>query len=456
MTEAMIIRRISKIRDHIFFLFLFLLPFQTVYFLREPSIDGEKWQYGTIGLYLSSIVLAIAIVLGAISETNVFRRKSVADRLKDLWRARKSDIFLLLLVLWSGLSIVWSKDANLASFTFIKILLVADSFVMVRNMMRRGTSNRIITILFFGAALQAVIGIGQFLTQETFSSTLLGTSVHESWQAGSSVLKIGIGRFLRAYGTFPHPNVFGLFLAGSLIMAIPVIAARLTDRRLTRKRVTVMEIAAIAAIPTIVFGIGVSYSRLAWVSLLLGLIMIAVRTYKYSKAKADSSWRYPTALIVTTIVSAAIFSVIQSDTVFPRFDRGALEREGSVVDRMSTYADAAKLIKKHPLLGVGAGNYTAELIRTNPNRPIWAVQPAHDVPLLVIAELGLIGLVLSFLFAVTYLIAIFDTKNAQAYAGALFVLIPSLLLDHFLWTSNFGLLFLFVLLGISAESGSDE
>lgn len=452
MTETMTIRRISKIRDHIFLLFLFLLPFQTVYLLREPSIGGEKWQCGTIGLYLSSIVLAIAIVLGTLAEANAFRGESASNRLKDLWRARKSDVFLLLLVVWSGLSIVWSKDAVLAGYTFIKILLAADAFVMVRNMMRRGMSNRIITTLFFGAALQAVIGIEQFLTQETFSSTLLGTSVHEPWQAGSSVLKIGIGRFLRAYGTFPHPNVFGIFLAGSLIMAIPFIALRLTDRRSARKRATMIEVASIAAIPTIVFGIGASYSRLAWVGLLLSMIMVAIRTYRTRSSKTEMSWRYMAALMATVIISMAIFSVIRSDTVFPRFDRGIVEREGSVVDRMSTYADVVKLIGDHPLFGVGAGNYTAELIRTDPNRPVWAVQPAHDVLLLIAAELGFIGFVLSFLFAVTYLKTVYDTKNAPAHVGALFVLVPSLLLDHFLWTSNFGLLFLFVLLGIVVGS----
>jgi O-antigen ligase len=199
-----------------------------------------------------------------------------------------------------------------------------------------------------------------------------------------------------------------------------------------------------------------SFSRLAWGGFALGFVFFLRQRYSRFRKSKDKTWRYPLAISATIIISMAIFTGILHETVFPRFDGTTVGREGSVIDRMSTYADAVKLIKDHPPLGVGAGNYTVELIRMNPNRPIWALQPAHDVPLLIVAELGLVGFVLSFLFAATYLMGVFETKNAPIHIGALFVLAPSLLLDHFLWTSSFGLLFLFVLLGIIAESGSDE
>jgi hypothetical protein len=74
----------------------------------------------------------------------------------------------------------------------------------------------------------------------------------------------------------------------------------------------------------------------------------------------------------------------------------------------------------------------------------------------ILSELGIIGVILLSRFAAIPIRSILGTKNAQAYAAALLVFVPSLLLDHFLWTSSFGLLFLFVLFGMSAESGSDE
>ncbi|NTW75572.1 MAG: O-antigen ligase family protein [Candidatus Moranbacteria bacterium] len=212
-----------------------------------------------------------------------------------------------------------------------------------------------------------------------------------------------------------------------------------------------IRIGILSGILVILLGLVVSFSRLAWGGFALGFAFFLWQRYsRFSKSK-DKTWRYVLAISATITISIAVFTGILHETVFPRFDGSVVGRERSVVDRMSTYTDAIKLIKDNQILGVGAGNYTAELIRTNLNRPIWAVQPTHDVPLLIFAELGFIGLALSFLFVVNYLMAVFEKKNAPIYVGALFVLAPSLLLDHFLWTSNFGLLFLFVLLGIAVD-----
>ncbi len=491
--------RLTRYSDGLFLSFLFLLPFQTIYLLREPIIGGEKWQYGTIGVYLSTLVLACAVMIGAVLKMKASGNESISVRIKKLWRDRKADAFLLLIVLWSGLSILWAQDAVLAGHTFVRIVLAADAFVLTRELVRRGKGKRIVMILFVAGAIQSAIGIGQFLTQETFSSILLGTGVHESWKAGTSVLKNDSGRFLRAYGTFPHPNMYGLFLAVVLVLVMLSIGGKSPsfplfqrgkhprdtqsskERSLLSKIGETLRLTFVKGIPSlrarlqryakhcgqgegfyirigilsgiliILLGLVVSFSRLAWGGFLLGFVFFVRQRYsRFSKSK-DMTWRYSLAISATITISIAVFTGILHETVFPRFDGTTVEREGSVVDRMSTYADAIKLIKDHPLLGVGAGNYTAELIHTNLNRPIWAIQPMHDVPLLIFAELGLVGFVLSFLFSAAYLMAVFEKKNAPAYTGALLVLIPSLLLDHFLWTSNFGLLFLFVLLGIAVD-----
>ncbi len=46
---------------NILLLFFFLLPLQTVYLLREPMIGGEKWQYGTLGIYVTDILLVLIL-----------------------------------------------------------------------------------------------------------------------------------------------------------------------------------------------------------------------------------------------------------------------------------------------------------------------------------------------------------------------------------------------------------
>jgi hypothetical protein len=494
-------------RDILFFLFLFVLPFQTVYLWREPIIHGAKWQYGTIGIYLSSLVLAAAIMFGAILKVKAMKRESVGIQMKSLWRERKTDAFLLLFVIWSGLSILWAQDTALAGYTFIKILLAADAFIMMRDLVRRGKIQQIVLVLFVAAVIQSLIGVGQFLTQESFSSKLLGMNAYESWQSGTSVLKNDAGRFLRAYGSFPHPNVFGLFLAVVLLIVlkritaatstlhfITSLASDVTSRLDSSPRAGEQAIkkvrdgnisiaigknsppplceerieegcgwysyfpwvASLFGILVILLGLIISFSRLAWGGFAFGFIFLAWQRYRQFRKSKDQTWRYPLAIFATIVFSIAIFTSILHETILPRFDQSIIGQERSVVDRMSTYRDAIAIIRAHPLLGVGAGNYTAELIRTHPERPIWDIQPAHDVPLLILSELGIPGLVFSLCIFWFLIASMLKTKTTlgkgQTLAFAiLLVLIPSLLFDHFLWDSNFGLLFLFALIGLKFD-----
>lgn len=76
-----------------FVFFVLLLPLQTVYLLREPMIGGEKWQYGTIGVYATDLLivwigiglyiwehcvggmLAAAAWVGSVAEENIEKQK---------------------------------------------------------------------------------------------------------------------------------------------------------------------------------------------------------------------------------------------------------------------------------------------------------------------------------------------------------------------------------------------
>lgn len=455
-----------RLSERLFLFFLFLLPFQTEFLLREPMIGKEKWQYGTIGMYLSSLMLVFAIISAAIESGERFRRIRIVERMRFIRRKRSGDVFLFVFILWAGLSIVLEQDRALAAYGFLTMLLAVGAFIMVQVMVRRGKGDRIVTVLIVSAMIQALIGIWQFLSQETFTSTLLGTSAHPIWQAGTSVLKNGTGRFLRAYGTFPHPNVYGLFLAVSLLLVI----MRIID--MCGKPIAAnawKRTAHIAAIPILSFGLIVSYSRLAWAGCTFGILAFGIHLFRNSfRCHPGLDWksidsgprtgmtrRYVFAICATVIVSVSVFAGMMHETIFPRFDGAVIFQEGSVTDRMTTYRDAIRVIRDSPFSGAGMWNSTAELIRLDPGRPVWDIQPAHDVPLLILTELGILGLLLAVPFVVLIISDSIKKKNTATIAMFL-VLLPSLLLDHFLWTSSFGLLFLFVLFGMSAESESDE
>lgn len=422
----------ERIADRLFSVFLLILPFQAVFLFREPMIGGEKWQYGTIGIYLPMIVAGVGLSVSALVR---FRKRGTEgfDVSSILRRGRRADLFLFLLVAWSGFSVLWSVDRLLAGYAFLLLLLGADVFVWTRDTVRRDGGDTVMTILAVAAGLQALLGIWQFATQETFSSTFLGTAAHPVWEAGTSVLKNGSGRWLRAYGTFPHPNAYGLFLAAGLVAA--------TRLSVLRADPTVKRFLPAVLIPPLVFGLTVSFSRTAWLGAALGLS--GLFAWKFLRDGFLKAATVPAAILILSVISATL---VLGEAVCPRFDADVVAVEGSVTDRVTTYRDAWRIICESPMLGAGIGNSTATLIRLDPDRPVWDIQPAHDVPLLVFAELGVPGILLLLLFLVAFRSG-FGLRDTHALAGTCLVFLPSLLSDHFLWTSPSGVLLFFVLLG---------
>ena len=130
-------------------------------------------------------------------------------------------------------------------------------------------------------------------------------------------------------------------------------------------------------------------------------------------------WNYVTefrgvfGVLLAVGMATAVFVFVLRDQVFPRFDMATIEREGSVSERMVSLEDAKTLIAGHPLLGVGAGNFTKAVMENEPTRPVWSVQPAHNVFALVWAELGAVGVSLFLLFLFSVIASVVKQSRNQ-------------------------------------------
>ncbi len=488
-----------------FYLFLFLLPFQTVLLLREPFIGGVKWEYGVIGVYLVDIIL-ISVLIIVFARRFIVRKYQISLSVRPAGNIKYqiSDLIFLVFLLLAGLSIFWAPDQALALYFFVKLLLGAGLFFMVRGM--EIDLKKVVFVLLVAGVIQSGIGIAQFLSQQSIGSSMLGMSAHDASVAGSSVLKIDSGRFLRAYGTFPHPNVLGGFLGVILMMGIGCYGLRMTDcgngfekyqipNTKYQKKLFVRGegMAFLVGFPITLLGLILTFSRTAWMGVGMGIVALAIYTH-FSNVTRDQRSRFRVTffqILGVLGIAGAVFVGILHEQIFPRFDTKAIEREGSVSERIVSLRDAQKLITTHPFMGVGAGNFTAEIIRKGEKgltgemgneggRPVWSVQPAHNVFLLIWAELGIVGLVffISFIFSLAKNVIpayepgsrkeiqeswipgqarddktedLLKKENTPMFIGALLALIPSLFLDHWLWSSHFGLLFLFLLLGLSSR-----
>jgi O-antigen ligase len=447
---------IQKFSRYFFFGCILLLPLQTVWLWRESFLDGVKWQYGTIGLYGTDILLLIAflgVLLGIVRGGASRHRQTTPDTASSpngeetnkpslsflLW------LLLCLVVFVAMCSLFWAEDKWLAGYFLIKIFLAGGVFWFVRSMHIFDTTQKAVRWLWGGvmviAVLESLLGIVQFLMQVSFASKWLGMSDYVAWQSGVSVLKNESGRWLRAYGTFPHPNILGVYLGVVLMGVIGWYV-------LQRGRVSVW---LVGVIPLLFVGLLVSFSRGAWLGVGLSFFVLSVGVLRSSDEVYRRRWLESVLLIAVTTL---IFTSLLSETIFPRFDGTTIQAEGSVIDRAVLMYQASEIIHAHPWLGVGAGNYTLAVMRLHPEIPVWDVQPVHNVFVLVYAELGIIGGLAFGMFFLGVLMRIFgifsrgEWSTQKAIASIAFLgLIPSLFLDHFLWDSHFGLLFLALVLG---------
>ncbi|MBP5993692.1 MAG: O-antigen ligase family protein [Candidatus Moranbacteria bacterium] len=476
---------------YLLYAFVGLLPLQTVYLLREVFIGGEKWQYGTIAVYVSDSILFSVLILFFISGDyagKIFDFRYWIFDLKSRIKNLKSESVLpIALILWAGLSILWAPDQMLAGYFVMKLALAVGVFLMVRSLDEK-ESRIAVLLVVIGAVLEGALGVWQFLAQSTFASTLLGMSAHEAGQAGTSVLKLGDGRWLRAYGTLPHPNMLGGFLAAALVLGIGYLTrfgkdslctvlmsraelresgASLWDRFIDTVRMSGITLAG----AMLLLGLLLTFSRSAWLGAALGITVLATYFFFQSKSAKSESNIIPRpsdyvtfykTIFVLVAVGIAFVGVLRTQ-IFPRFDSAVIAAEGSVSERVQSLWDAERVIGEgNILIGTGVGNFTAEMMRLQPDRPVWSIQPAHNVFVLIFAELGLVGFVLFIGFLAPVILSAVknpeiprQARNDKGYRvmsiAALGALLPSLLLDHWLWTSHFGLLLLSMLLGIAAR-----
>ena len=107
----------------------------------------------------------------------------------------------------------------------------------------------------------------------------------------------------------------------------------------------------------------------------------------------------------------------------------------SKTERVASWKQGFSVWKNNPILGTGIGNYTIESRELNS-------QPTHNIFLLVLVELGIVGFVLYFLIWQKF----WKNKNERSLL-LLFLIIG--LFDHYLWSLYSGQMLFWLGLGLT-------
>lgn len=254
----------------------------------------------------------------------------------------------------------------------------------------------------------ALLAVQQAITQEVIGSKWLGISPQLPETRGVAVVDVNGARHLRAYGGLPYPNILG----GWLAFGFPaVIWLAVTAKR--RQKIIIWSCVAALFIIALIL----SHSRSAWLAVIAIMSLLVYRLYK-----TQSFYRLKIPAILSAI--ALVFALVwQWPMLTTRVTgEGRLEVR-SITERVSGIQAGMDAFRPHPLLGIGHNAFI---------RPGAMVSIPHQIPLLVLAEIGLIGLSgIVLLFVIGFRAIPFDTRRFLIIATPLLIIA---FLDHYLWS----------------------
>ena len=231
------------------------------------------------------------------------------------------------------------------------------------------------------------------------ANALIG--LHEFF-GGSGALHLLINnRFFRAFGTFGQPNPFGGFMG--LLAPIAWMTALSYGQYFWKTRrpqdFCLLMYYALASL-TLLFGIIISWSRGAWLGVIVSMIVMFValpRKTLHGVGLAGTALLLIGILWISGALPQSVMARISSSTEeFFAFQdvRGVdISPENyPVVERLAHWQAALNMARAHPWLGVGMGSY--EIAYPDYRLMNWhePLGHAHNYYLNILAEGGIIGL----------------------------------------------------------------
>lgn len=361
----------------LFLLLLALLPTQLGWHFwpRWASILGRKIDYLSPTVFLTDLILIgmlatwVAPVL--IRTRNVFMSgKSMRMLLGIL-----SVTVLIAINIWGAVS------PAVAIYKWIKVVeFVGLGFYILRT---RPALRWVVGALSIGALYSSLLAVVQFALQHSVGGVFrwLGERTFASDTPGIAQFHVcssflsACTLVLRPYATFPHPNVLGGFLATTL----PLMGFLFfTDATQKRRGITTLYFGLVIILGGI--ALVLTFSRSAWIMTAVGLLALSV-VYVVSGSQRN---RRKLSLIIAPAVIVSIFILL-----------GVLFQpsvtDESVVRRVELNNAALRMWQRSPFVGFGLGNFLVALPEYDVSRQINFLQPAHNIYLLVLSEVGLIG-----------------------------------------------------------------
>jgi len=391
------------------------------------------------GIDLSAVRIVIILLFLIWFIKSLAQKELLIDKRPRFW-------LWLLFLFWTGVSFFWSlspeRTARKALFFFSFAPLYFVSYSIANK-----NKERVLKTILVSSLLLALFGLVQFLLQFAWGleETLefwrkylmpffLGKSFGEAvLNFPSWLVNIQGKTVLRAFGSFPDPHLFSLFL--NLTLPFAIFFWKKTKNKFF------LWIAIFLSL-----GIFLSFSRAAYLSFLAMFIFLFFSPSKIiAFGKKKPLW---SLIFVFLFLGIAFFPNPFSQRFYSSFDL----KEGSNQGRLEMWQTAWKVFQAKPLEGTGLGafSYFVDPL-ANYRTPIYA----HNLFLDFLAETGLVGFLLFFGFLFSPIFHYIFKKEPQLLEKYLAAAFIALLVHSFFETPVFSVnLFPLIIILLSLENNA--
>ena len=302
-------------------------------------------------------------------------------------RVPKVTYIWLVIVLMGFGEFFWGTWGMTAAHEATRMVKVGLLFLVVCNELRRpGRFLHCGAALMSAVIVQSIFGLVQFIFHARFGLTSLGEPPIETINELMGTSE-AVERIYRSGGLMIHPNIFGIFLAASIPIAIALILVK--ESRGFR---TIFLLAIVLGVPALI----ATFSRSSWASFVASFTALTLLIVLHARMRRRA--RGPAFLAV---IGLGIFLAIYAGPIMRRLLES---RGGATAARAEFAAEARNMIDARPWFGWGLNSYALAVPPFTRYRAWGAavnyarwVPVVHNSYLLWWAETGLVGLSLHLL-----------------------------------------------------------
>ena len=272
---------------------------------------------------------------------------------------------LAAVVAWTGLALLWTDDLRQGAI-FLTAFVLPFGLLAVgfaRLPFDRRALVGLYAVLVATALAYAGVGLYQWVTREVFWNPKL--RVDNAYAP-----------FFRVNSVFWDPSIYGRYLVVAILATLALVLLGVRDRLLA---------AGIVVITAIWIGLLFSFSQSSFAALVAGTLAMATVVWR---------GRAVVALAVLAVLLVSVgFATPQVRNELLQESRQGLNSVTS--DRAGLVGNGLRIAVDHPVFGVGTGSFKrayAERTGLRGEEPKKAA--SHSTPVTVVAETGVLGLVL--------------------------------------------------------------